>query len=445
MIDDLGDKRVVVMGLGRFGGGAATARYLVSQGAQVLVTDLAPPESLGPSLSQLADLPIEYRLGEHRAGDFTSADLIVVNPAVDPRNNNFLRAAAAIGVPTTSEIRLLVSRLPNRGHTIAVTGTAGKSTVTAMVGHILAKTIGTDRVHVGGNIGKSLLNQLNRIQHDHWVILELSSFMLESLAEDCWSPHIAVITNFSSNHLDRHVTLEAYQAAKQLILDFQQPDKDIAIFGPCIHNRFLSRVERMYYREQKDLDEGEHPLLLIPGRHNQMNALLAAVAVEKTDSLQWEQAAITLKDFAGLPHRLQFVREHDGIRYFNDSKSTTPQTAILAIECFGRGIIHVILGGYDKASDMQQLADCASQRCRAVYTIGATGESIAQACTATNAAADVVHCGTVDQAVKQTTNRVRHGDVVLLSPGCASWDQFDNYEHRGGTFIEAVNKYVAPV
>ncbi|MEE9211608.1 MAG: Mur ligase family protein, partial [Phycisphaeraceae bacterium] len=210
---NLSGKRVIVMGLGRFGGGAGAARFCAQRGANVLVTDLAGRDQLAQSLTQLQDLPIEYRLGEHRECDFTTADLIVVNPAINPRNNPYLHAAARARIPTTSEIRLLVAHLPDRRRTIGVTGTAGKSTVVAMIGHILRQAVGPDRVHVGSNIGGSLLDKLPAIQNDHWIVLELSSFMLDSLDQDAWSPGTAVVTNFAPNHLDWHGRVEDYTTA----------------------------------------------------------------------------------------------------------------------------------------------------------------------------------------------------------------------------------------
>ena len=240
MSDSFEGQRVTVMGLGRFGGGVGVARFLAKRGADVLVTDLSPPDKLADSIAKLQPLidagQVTLRLGEHNVSDFTTCDCVVVNPAVPP-NNRFLRAAHAAGIPITTEIRLLVERLPNRLRTIGVTGSAGKSTVTAMIGHVLEKEFAGEgestpsrqdaktprkkrKVWVGGNIGGSLLEKIDEIGEDDWVVLELSSFMLERLRdqpdapgvanEKCrgrgrgWSPHIAVVTNISENHLDWH-------------------------------------------------------------------------------------------------------------------------------------------------------------------------------------------------------------------------------------------------
>lgn len=436
---ELRDKRIVVMGLGRFGGGVGVTRFLAGKGAHVLVTDLLPAEQLRDSLAKLADLPnVEYALAGHRESDFARADLIVVNPAVDARQNIYLQAAMQAGVSLTSEIRLLTQHLPDRQRTIGITGSAGKSTVTAMVGHALRKVHGDARVHVGGNLGGSLLGDLDAIKPTDWVVLELSSFMLEGLREDRWSPHIAVVTNFTANHLDRHGDLQTYQHAKQAILDFQDSEQDIAILGPDIHNRFDHQVRDMRFRELEDITNNPPIELLLPGEHNQVNATLAADILEAA-GLSWTDAAAMLADFAGLPHRLQLVCEHTGVRFFNDSKCTTPEAASLAIRSFPAGVVHVILGGYDKGSDLTTLGKLAGEHCKAVYTIGATGPAVARA--ASGAAAKVIEAGDLDRAVALASASASAGDVVLLSPGCASYDQFDNYEQRGNRFAEAILRY----
>ncbi len=433
---ELSGKRVLVMGLGRFGGGVGVTRYLAARSALVRVTDLRPATQLRASLAQLDSLPIQYRLGRHDVRDFTETDLIVVNPAVDPRNNCYLQTAQTAGVPLTSEIRLLIESLPNRDRTIGVTGTAGKSTVTAMIGHILAGVIGQASVYVGGNLGGSLLEHLEQITNDDWIVLELSSFMLETLRPIQWSPHIAVVTNISANHLDRHETMNAYASAKQVILDHQD-HRDYAVLGCDVSPWLFPRTERVQY-----VDQTLHPTLplIIPGQHNQLNAALAIEATAST-GIDPHRAAETVLGFSGLPHRLQFVCQIEGVRYYNDSKATTPQAAIQAIGCFdvdsppvARNTVHAILGGFDKAVDLVPLGRYAGQRCGCVYTIGTTGTTIARA--AQTGKATVVHCGTLDHAVDEALRRAHNGDVVLLSPGCASWDQFDNYQDRGTAFID---------
>lgn len=441
---DLAAKKVVVMGLGKFGGGVGVTRYLIDQGADPFVTDLLPANQLKDSLAQLDGLPIQYRLGEHNVSDFTTADLIVVNPAVDPHNNRYLRAAMAAGIPLTSEIRLFTAALTLQHHrrTIAVTGTSGKSTVTAMIGHLLSHARGDSHVHVGGNIGGSLLSSLNKIKPDHWVVLELSSFMLEGLDEDHWSAHIAAVTNFSPNHLDRHQTLQAYKNAKLAIFKHQIAG-DIAILGPGV-NDWPTAQGVLRHTTQPP----RHSLVPLPGMHNQLNAMMAMDVAQKALG-DHASLAGTLAGFSGLPHRLQLVCQYNGIRFFNDSKATTPEAAQLAIHSLMSDVdtlgtqrnVHVILGGYDKASDLTPLAQFAAQHCFAIYTIGSTGDQIATVAQDEGRSVPINRCGTLDRAVELVSQHAQPGHTVLLSPGCASWDQFENYEQRGSAFVEAILKY----
>ena len=458
---ELAGKRVTVMGLGRFGGGVGVARYLVKQGADVLVTDQLNEDQLKDSLTKLEGLPIEYRLGEHNVSDFTTCDLLVANPAVKP-DNRFLRAAEAADIPITSEIRLLVEALPNRHRTIGVTGTAGKSTTTAMIGHVLGKAGKQETrkaenkskkrsVWVGGNIGGSLLDHVDEIGVDDWVVLELSSFMLHGLRENKhfkgWSPHIAVVTNVSPNHIDWHGTYEAYLEDKQVIFDYQS-EEDFAVFPEWQRHALRLNSDRWPKRvigfdaTPRDYAEAWGVELKIPGEHNLMNAVMAVGACQYAE-VDEKLSASALADFPGLPHRLQFVCEHNGVGYFNDSKCTTPEAAELAIKSFDAGTAHIILGGYDKGSDLKPLAALAAQRCAGIYTIGVTGEVIATAAEAASAGAAVVRCEVLERAVKEAVQRAKPGEVVLLSPACASWDQFDNYEQRGARFIELVEQHTS--
>jgi UDP-N-acetylmuramoylalanine--D-glutamate ligase len=465
MPTDLADKRVLVMGLGRFGGGVGVTRFLVRRGARVLVNDAGSPDKLRQSIDKLAGLPVDFRFGEHLPGDFTSADLIVVNPAIDPHKHECLIAARDAGVELTSEVRLLVERLPNPRRIIGVTGTAGKSTVVAMIGHMLQvqsaksevrsakcevrsdqhetagatshfelRTSHFPRTWVGGNIGGSLLESIDEIGGDDWVVLELSSFMLEMLGEAKWSPHTAVATNVSPNHIDRHGTFGAYIAAKQAILD-HQPADGRAVLGSGAAVHLTPRVEDVTIINDAQALE-ELAALKLPGRHNLFNAHLALAACEHAAPRGACIAA--LATFAGLPHRCQLVAEAGGVRFYNDSKATTPEATYLAVSGFAPGRVHLIVGGYDKQIDLAPLAAFASQHCKALYTIGQTGDAVADIADAGDA--EVVRAGTLDEAVRQAVSRTAAGDVVLLSPACASYGMFDNFERRGEAFVELVMK-----
>ncbi|MEM9419409.1 MAG: UDP-N-acetylmuramoyl-L-alanine--D-glutamate ligase [Planctomycetota bacterium] len=508
MITEYQDKQITVMGLGRFGGGVGVTRFLAERGADVLVTDTLPADELKDSVAQLADLEasgaVRYRLGEHNVSDFTTCDLVVVNPAVKP-DNRFVRATRAADIPITSEIRLLVKHLPNRLRTIGVTGSAGKSTTTAMIAHILRKVLGQDGetpcgdwgeltprrqgaktpsrslespgVWMGGNIGGSLLPFVESIRDDDWVVLELSSFMLEGLREDEWSPHIAVITNISPNHLDWHGSMENYVAAKQTIIRFQQVPDPASGRGNPLND--LCVVPEQYRNLVFDwiIDSGPRLTLVagtlsqdlaIPGDHNRINASLALAVASRAIRSEASGHATRLEiinSFSGLPHRLEYVGEFGQVIAYNDSKSTTPEAAKLAIEAFDAGQVRIILGGYDKGSDFSELATLAAERCAGVYTIGAMGDVIADRVEAAAGEAatsgrpetcggvawpepgvTVERCGTLDVAVARAMRDAKAsggGEVLVLSPGCASWDQFANYEERGARFIELVKQHGA--
>lgn len=451
MADVLAGQRAVVMGLGRFGGGAGAARFCAERGADVLVTDMLRPDQLEEPMARLADLPIRYRLGEHQISDFTAADLIVVNPAVDRRNNRYLDAAREAGVRITSEIELLVERLPNPRRTIGVTGTAGKSTTTAMIGHILRGLLGEDAVHVGGNIGGSLLSRLADIGPGDWVVLELSSFMLEAMDEAItaagkvagagWSPHVAVVTNIGPNHLDRHETMEAYAEAKRRILRHQGPE-DHAVLGEGVADWRAWTEAACVVGPTPPAGE-----LTVPGEHNRTNAAMAIEACVRI-GLSRSECEEAVRGFPGLDHRLKRVQDINGVRFFDDSKSTTPEAAMRAIDSFPPGTVRIILGGYDKGADLSGMAEHAARRCAAICTIGATGEAIADAAEAATPGpgergvrAAVHRCGTLSVAVERAVAEAVPGEAVVLSPGCASWDQFDNYEARGRDFAEMALRY----
>ncbi len=442
--------RVTVMGLGHFGGGAGVTRWLAeTRGCDVLLTDLAPPDELAHSLESIRDLidagRVELRLGGHDERDFAETDLVVANPAVPrPWTNRFLNAARQAHVPITTEIELLLSTLPSRRRLIAITGTAGKSTTTAMIHHALAAAgagggARAARAHLGGNIGGSLLGA--DIGSDDWVVLELSSAMLYWLGEASTagvSPHIAVVTNLSDNHVDWHGSFDHYRQSKQRLLAQQQPG-DVAILGPGVHDwptpPGVRRIEI----------DGQDPRLagidlLIPGRHNRLNALVAAEACAAA-GIALPDALRAIESFPGLPHRLQLVAATpDGRRFYNDSKCTTPAAAVLAVESFDDSSrVHLIVGGYDKKADLAPLAALGSRVAR-LYAIGAVGQVLYELAEP----GTCLHCRTLETAVSNAAMRMAAGDVLLLSPGCASWDQFTNFEQRGERFAQLVRGRITP-
>jgi len=404
-------KRVVVMGLGRFGGGVGVTKWLLAQGAHVLVTDLASENELHVQLTDLGEHPnLTIVCHEHRTKDFEQADMIIANPAVPrPWENPYLQAAWDAGVEVTTEIRLLTNQL-DRTKVIGVTGTSGKSTTAAMI-HC-ALTCAGIRSHLGGNIGGSLLNIVSTIEPSDVIVLELSSAMLWWLDKNVergilgWSPGTAVLTNIEPNHIDWHGSYEAYAACKQ-----------------CIFAHQLETDSAM----TQDVDATFMDLSVL-GMHNQRNAAIALLAAVSVGA-DAKKSREGICGFAGLPHRLQLVQEG----WYNDSKSTTPNATKVAVDSFENPeSIHLIVGGFDKQIDLTMLAE-QSNRVSCLYTMGETGTKIESL-----ANGKVQSCKSLQQAVASAKENMNDGDVVVLSPGCASWDQFDNYEQRGEAFCSLV-------
>ncbi len=457
-------KRVVVMGLGRFGGGVGVARWLCDQGARVVVTDIADAEVLDASLQALDGLDIEFHLGGHDDRDLDQCDLLVVNPAVNRSKSPFFAAAMTRGIPCSSEMNLFLERC--RGTIVGITGSVGKSTTTAMIDEVLnaaARTSGWThgRVWMGGNIGKSLLDDLSEIGPDDIVVLELSSFQLDDAADIGKSPHIAIVTNIKENHLDRHGTMEAYAAAKANILKFQSEEDWLIV--PFEHGIELlpgdwqDRLRLWRYgvdassgriRWDRPGEAGRHAesvsvSLAVPGLHNVENAA-AAWAVARILGVSDDLATGVLSRFGGLPHRLEFVCERAGVRYYNDSKATTPEAAMTSLQAFDDRVI-MMVGGSDKGISFDDLGRLLVDRAKAVVCMGATQGpiklAIDRAIDRAGGQANRPKVETADdfgEAVGKARDLAEPGDIVLLSPGCASFDWFSNYEDRGNVFRRMV-------
>lgn len=453
-------RRVTIMGLGLFGGGVGLARYLAQQGANVTVTDLQTAEKLSASLNALASLPIRFVLGEHRQQDFTDTDAVFVNPAV-PLTSPYLDLARQHQIPLDSEINLFVRQC--RGRVIGITGSVGKSTTTSLLGSILQ--LHDARTQVGGNIGGSLLPSLDAITPNTPVVLELSSFQLEHLAWQSYSPPVALVLNLTPNHLDRHGTMAAYQQAKEGILTHQTPaDTAILNWDDAIVRDMASRTSgrQLFYSTEVAFDEGVYCQddrviyasegqrtvlchatdVTLRGKHNLGNAAAAAAAAA---ILGVPPATIAqgLKRFQGLPHRLERVTLKKGVCYYNDSKATTPASTLRALEAFEHPVV-LLAGGYDKGTPFDELAHAAYHKTKATIVYGATAAKLVQAferaahqtlSESTQAGrAQVIQCADLKAALAQAVALTAPGDVVLLSPACASYDQFPHYEARGDFF-----------
>ena len=457
MIDDWNGINVTVMGLGLFGGGVGATRWLLKQGARVTVTDLKSIAELGQSIEDLEGEDICWRLGEHRMEDFTQADVVVVSPAV-PKSSKFLQAACNASKTITSEMNLFLQHCPAR--VIGVTGSNGKTTTTSLT-HAILQQSRPDTL-IGGNVGRSLLLHLDSITKEDWVVLELSSFQLEDMALDRLGVDIAVVTNLTPNHLDRHGSMDAYAAAKQNIIRFLKPGGKAVLNGddPRLLSWGKDLLNEVFYFSNQSLDldsafllngqltirtggevlpllaAGELPL---KGPHNVSNALAASLTAHLAGA-DTEAIRFGLKSITQLEHRMELVKEERGIRFYNDSKATTPEAAIAALNSFDRPVI-LLAGGYDKQLPLDSFACDISKRAKQVIFMGQSADTIRNAVVSNLSSHHSLTLCTVDSleaGVDLARRSAREGDVVLLSPGFASYGMFNNYEERGRRFRELV-------
>ncbi len=448
---DFQGKRTLVMGLGRFGGGVGAARFLARCGAQVTVTDKTAADQLAASVARLDGLDITFHLGGHEEEDFRRANIVVVNPAV-PADNPYLNIARDAGAWVTAEMTLFFQYCP--ATLVGITGSNGKSTTTAMTAAVLEAGAGGKarrrygKIWLGGNIGKdNLLSRIDEIAEDDIAVLELSSFQLENLASLHKSPHVAVVTNIAPNHLDRHGTMENYIRAKQVIVTHQKAG-DLAVLNR--DDAEVARWAKLTKAKTAWFGAGlctDLPLK-VPGRHNQDNAC-AARRVAEWFGVDNAAAEAALCAFAGLEHRLEFVRQRRGVRFLNDSIATTPESVMVAVDAFTEPKVF-ILGGYDKHLSFDPLAEHLVRAARggagvrATVLLGAVRaqlhQAIEQAKTRLSSAFPTcILVDTFSQAVTEAAHAAQPGDVVIMSPACASYDMFRNFEHRGQTFRDLVN------
>jgi UDP-N-acetylmuramoylalanine--D-glutamate ligase len=434
---------VLVVGLGRFGGGVGVTRWLAGEGAVVTVTDQATPESLEESLAAIAGLGVTLHLGGHDPRDLDATDLVVVNPAVDKARSDFFQAVARRGIPWTTEINLFCERCP--AVVIGVTGSYGKSTTCAMLAAALRAACDTG-VYLGGNIGRSLLPDLPEMRGSDIVILEMSNAQLEDLPRIRWAPPIAVVTNLFPHHLDRYPAFSAYARAKlNIVCDSRGESKvilgDLHPEAEAMLNELLpDRAKRVTRVEQP-----EPPIALrVPGEHNRANA---ARALTVCRCLNLDEAVVreALGSFEGLPHRLQHVRTIDGVDYFNDSKATSPDATMVALGAFDRPIV-AIVGGREKDVALTECAEALGQACRAVICTGESGPKFAKAVRRVGTAHQrskssvIVHeTGSLEEGVRIARVNARAGEVVLFSPGAPSFDAYANFTARGRHFTDLVN------
>lgn len=446
---ELKGKKTLVVGIGK--SGLATAFFLRRRGADVTVSDQRSAAALAKEIPSLMEAGIAVEAGSHGLLTFRRQDLIVVSPGV-PFDTPELVQVRSFGLPVIGEMELASRFL--QGKVLAITGSNGKTTTTALCGEIF-QAAGLKTL-VGGNIGTPVIDLVDRSGPDTWTVLEVSSFQLETTVN--FHPRIAVILNITPDHLDRHGTFANYAAMKERIFAAQGADDFLVLNGddPVAQqaaSRAHSRVfwfsrskivrqgacifgETLAFRASENASlEPILPLNAIPlkGRHNVEN-VLAAVCAARLAGIPAEAIAAAVASFHAVEHRLEFVANIQGVEYYNDSKATNVDAAAKAIEAFPGGI-RLILGGKDKNSDYAQLEPLLKERVKAVYTIGAAAEKIEGQI---RGFVPVVSAGTLEQAVNLAADAAATGEIVLLAPACSSFDQFENYEHRGRIFKELV-------
>ncbi len=451
----LAGARVLVVGLGRFGGGVGVTRWLAGQGARVTVTDQADADSLAQSVATISDLHVDHHLGGHESVDLTAIDLAVINPAIDKRHSVFFSEIRRRGVPWTTEINLFCERCP--AWVIGVTGSYGKSTTSAMLATALQATFSqagrTTRVFLGGNIGGSLLADLGGMSADDVVVLEMSNAQLEDLPRIGWAPPLAVITNVFPHHLDRYDGPPGYFEAKLNIV--RDPARQSRVIVGRLHPMMADMLaDEIPEREGRirRVHQPERPFeLSIPGGHNQSNA---ACALEVCLTLGHDETIVrsALSSFPGLPHRLQHVRTVGGVDYFNDSKATAPPATVSAAASFDQPVV-VIVGGQDKGMSFNACAETLVRTCRAVVCTGESGPAFAEAVRAcagashdaagphdagTSRDVEVKEADSLEAAVTCAASRAQPGDVVLFAPGAPSFDAYANFTQRGDHFVRLV-------
>lgn len=444
---DLKDKRVLVVGLGK--SGVASALFLKARGARVTVSDTKSPDQLGEEIPILLDHGITVETGGHGERTFRGQDLIVVSPGV-PVDAPPLVQARASGEPVIGEIELAAQNLT--GPIVAITGSNGKTTTTTLAGEILAA--GGLSVAVGGNIGTPAISLIAAATKETVFVLEISSFQLETI--QTFRPKVAVVLNITPDHLDRHRTFQTYIDAKARIFENQQPD-DFAVLNEddptCRTLRDRTRAQVFWFSRKQEVQNGafvrdgkilfrdatgQREVMLVSeiplkGAHNVEN-VLAGVCAGGLMGCEPAKIREAIKNFKAVEHRLEYVATIKGVEYFNDSKATNVDATIKALESFPKNI-HLILGGKDKGSDYTVLNDLLRERVKRVYTIGAAAEKIE---SHIKGAAEIVHAETLENAMRRAAAVAQPGDIVLLAPACASFDQFQSYNHRGRVFKEIV-------
>ena len=406
--------------------GVALAQHLTAEGEKVRVADRKPASELESTLSQMPR-DVELRLGGYDSSVLDGVDVVYASPGV-PWDSDFLNEARARGIAVSSEIDLFLKLC--KGTVVGITGTNGKTTTTALAGAVLEK--GAMPVIVGGNIGDTVLDRVHEITPEHWVVLELSSFQLESVQQPHF--HVGVILNITPDHLDRHKTLERYVDLKARAIEHA----DYALLNsrdPVVRELAQRASGQVVWFDQHQ----PQPPTPLPGRHNMENAL-AAAAIGRIAGLSDDVISDAIRNFEGVEHRLELVGEWAGVRWYNDSKATNPDAGRVALTAFPGAPVILIAGGYGGGFDLGEWVGDALTSTEAVILIGASAEELA---AALRDHPNLRRAATLDEAVSIAAQLARPGAVVLLSPAYKSFDMFKDFEDRGNQFKDLVRKRFA--
>jgi UDP-N-acetylmuramoylalanine--D-glutamate ligase len=415
---------VTALVVGAARSGVALANHLTANGERVLVVDRKSGAELGATIARLP-VGVDVQLGGYDESVLAGVDVVYASPGV-PWDSDLLTRARERGVPVSSEIDLFLRLCP--ATVVGITGTNGKTTTTALTGTVLSA--GSRPVIVGGNIGDTVLDRLGEMTPQHWVVLELSSFQLESVERP--RVHVGVVLNVTPDHLDRHGSFERYTNLKARLVEFAGADDFAVLNGRdevCRRLAERTRAHVVWFDEHRPV-----PPMPLPGRHNLENAL-AAAAVGRLAGISDDAIEAAVRSFKGVEHRLELVGEWDGVRWYNDSKATNPEAGRVALSAFPNMPVVLIAGGYGSGFELGEwLADVLAN-VEAVVLIGASAGLLAEGL---HSHPKVMRAANLDQAVELAAGLARPGGVVLLSPAYKSFDMFKDYEDRGRQFKVAV-------
>ncbi|MDP3998555.1 MAG: UDP-N-acetylmuramoyl-L-alanine--D-glutamate ligase [bacterium] len=428
-------KKVLIMGLGRLGGGEGVARFFVGEGAKVTVTDLKNEEELKDTLQRLRDLPISYVLGKHRPEDFRDQDLVIRNPDV-PRDSPFLEIARKNKIPVEVDESLFLKLCPVP--VIGVTGTRGKTTTTTLIGKILEEA--GHHTLLGGNLnGVATLSLLRKITPQTKVVLELSSWQLQSLDDNKLSPHIAVVTNIYPDHLNRYRTMDDYVNDKTAVFKYQKKDDFLVLNQESEITRSFAKLTKSQVVWFKKEDWPTEWHLKIPGEHNRENAA-AVLAVGKILGVDEEIIKKTMGDFGGVPYRLEVIRKLNGVTYVNDTTSTTPIAGVMALRVYSGKPIILIAGGNSKNLDLTEFTGEIAKVVKAVVLLeGTATDELEEKLKAQGSKLKILgRFDNFEKAILAAQKVAKPDNIVLLSPGCTSFGMFENEFDRGEQFNRIV-------